>query len=139
MVKSNPISHVRRSKRDGRRKSTRRKKTKKRHKTCKKQGTDSYDRDLGGYKFVNIHKDNKWHPTKRSRIQQSEEDRLCLKLKNKSHKMNKDGYCLDDFFVEQDTGEISKVEETDQLFSKVDKYTWSDDSDTDDSDEDDFE
>lgn len=116
MIKS--VVHLRRSTRNGRRRSTRVKPPKVRKQ--KKQDTnDVYDRDLGGYKFVCAHKDNKWYQTKRSRQQDQQEKNLCEKMKNAAGVLVQ-GYAVDDFFVEEDTDETTAIEETDALFAQAD-------------------
>lgn len=134
------IIHLRRSTRDGRRKSTRLKPRKSRKRRLKSV-RDTYDRDLGGYKFVSFHKDHKWHQTKRSKKQEKDEDILCKKLERSADTIDKEGYGMDDFFVsdnilEEDT---TVEEDTDKLFQKAITHEWSDDEETDISDIDDYE
>ena len=122
------LLHLRRSTRNGRRSSTRIKPKKIRKKETKVQ--DLYDRDLGGYKFVAVHKNKKWHQTKRSKRQLREEEILCEKLRKNSATISNDGYAIDHFFVEHDTGESTLPEDTDRLFAKADRLDFnSDDSD----------
>ena len=47
-----------------------------------------------------------------------EEANLCKKLRKGN--ISKDGYVIDRFFVDDDTGETTGVEETDDLFAKAD-------------------
>jgi len=112
------LMHLRRSTRHGLRRSTRIKPKRVRRKKVTKAPRDLYDRDLGGYKFVCAHKNNKWHATKRSSKQLREEENLCKKLRKGN--ISKDGYVIDRFFVDEDTGETTGVEETDDLFAKAD-------------------
>ena len=113
------VKHLRRSTRHGRRRSTRIKPKKIRRKKIVKEERDLYDRDLGGYKFVCAHKDNKWHLTKRSRQQQDQEKLLCDKMKKDADAIDDEGYAIDSFFVAEDTGETTLAEETDELFAKA--------------------
>lgn len=134
------LVHLRRSIRDGRRKSTRLKSKKIRRVKVKKV-RDTYDRDMGGYKFVAFHKNHKWHQTKRSKNQEKDEDNLCRKLERDTYKIDKEGYGMDDFFVEDDVVEEENIveEDTDKLFQKAIIHKWSDDDETDISDIDDYE
>lgn len=123
-LKMPKLTHLRRSTRHGRRCSTRIKPKKVRKKKVEVV-LDLYDRDLGGYKFVCVHKNNKWHQTKRSQYQVDEEKLLCESMQ-KSAGTLKQGYAINDFFVEEDTGETTTVEETDELFAKaaaIDNYS----------------
>ena len=84
-----------------------------------------------------VHKDNKWYQTKRSRQQVQQEKNLCEKMKNAAGVLVQ-GYAVDDFFVEEDTGETTTVEETDELFAKaaaIDNYSSSDEEGYSSSDE----
>jgi len=137
---SGKLVHVRRSTRDGRRKSTRLK-PKKRRKLRPKTVPDFYDRDLGGYKFVSLHKDHLWHPTIRSNLQEQEEKELCQQLENCADKLDKEGYGMDDFFVddEEDEEETIAKEETDIIFQMASTQRWSDSDETDLSDIDEYE
>lgn len=110
---------LRRSTRHGRRRSTRLKPKKIRPKKIVKGERDLYDRDLGGYKFVCAHHNNKWHSTKRSRQQQEQEKLFCEKLKREAGTLDDEGYAINSFFVAEDTGEASLAEETDELFAKA--------------------
>jgi hypothetical protein len=112
------LKRLRRSTRNGRRSSTR-VKPKKVLKKNKQDTNDVYDRDLGGYKFVCVHKDNKWHQTKRAQQQVQHEKNLCEKMKNAAGVLVQ-GYAVDDFFVEEDTDETTAIEETDALFAQAD-------------------
>jgi hypothetical protein len=114
------LLHLRRSTRNGRRSSTRIK-PKKIRKKKETKVQDLYDRDLGGYKFVAVHKNKKWHQTKRSKRQLREEEILCEKLRKNSATISNDGYAIDHFFVEHDTGESTLPEDTDRLFAKADR------------------
>jgi hypothetical protein len=102
---------------------------------------DFYDRDLGGYKFVSLHKDHLWHPTTRSNLQEQEEKELCQQLENCADKLDKEGYGMDDFFVddEEDEEETIAKEETDIIFQMASTQRWSDSDETDLSDIDEYE
>lgn len=128
------LVHLRRSTRHGLRRSTRVKPKKLRRRCRHKPVKDSYDRDLGGYKWVSAHQNRKWHATKRSRQQLKAEERLCQQLKRKATSVSDIGYAVDSFFVEEDTGEVSMPEETDALFAVADACS-SDESDEADEEE----
>ena len=125
---------LRRSTRHGLRRSIRVKPKKLRRRRQPKPVKDSYDRDLGGYKWVSAHQDRKWHGTKRSQQQLKAEERLCQQLKRKATSVSDIGYAVDSFFVEEDTGEATMPEETDALFACADAGS-SDESDESDEEE----
>ena len=123
---------LRRSTRHGLRRSTRLKPKRLCRRRLPKPVKDSYDRDLGGYKWVSAHQDRKWHGTKRSQQQLKAEERLCQQLKRKATSVSDIGYAVDSFFVEEDTGEVTLPEETDALFACADAGA---SADSDESDE----
>lgn len=130
-VEPEQLVHLRRSKRHGLRKSTRIK-CRKRSVQTKVNVDDFYDRDMGGYKFVCVHKDNKWHATKRARRQLKQEDTLCTHLATDEVVTN--GYVVDSFFVsdgEDEEEETTEPTESEVLLAKTETYLWKEEEESD--------
>ena len=129
------LTRLRRSTRHGRRKSTRIKTKKKPQQISKSGLCDLYDRDMGGYKFLPLHKDSKWHRTKREKTQIANEDNMCNRMKSNTKVLDKEGYAMDNFFVSEDTGESLPKEDTDDLFDRADANSCSSSSEDDSSED----
>ena len=90
-----------------------------------------YDRCMGGYKFVPVHKDHNYHQPKRDYTESIQESKLVSSIRNE-RKLNAHGYVDDGFVVSDDSIEFL---ETDDEISELDESDYEAESNEEDSSE----